>query len=118
MTTEQTGPPSQHPSMQWSEQPKLNLMDMPAAGRRRDGWDEIHTSRGHRIGAWIAAAATLGYLLPWALGVQRNLPRHRSLFWLNLLLGWTGIGWILAMIEVLLWRPSSYWQQVRRDLNR
>jgi hypothetical protein len=36
--------------------------------------------------AWIIAIVTLGYMLPWAIG------------WINLLLGWTLIGWIIALV--------------------
>lgn len=74
--------------------------------------DVFETSRAHRIIAWTVAALTLGYMLPWALAVQRNMPRHRSLGILNLALGWTGLGWILAMIEVLLWRPTRFWRDL------
>lgn len=81
---------------------------------RDDGYDldVFETSLPHRVIAWTVAAFTLGYMLPWALAVQRNLPRHKSLGVLNLTLGWTGIGWILAMIEVLLWRPTRFWRDL------
>ena len=76
-------------------------------------WEpEKDTRIAHRVLAWIIAGLTLGYLLPWALAVQTSYPRHKSLLLVNATLGWTGIGWILALIEVLLWRPTSYWEQI------
>lgn len=74
--------------------------------------DVFETSTTLRVIAWVVAAGTLGYMLPWALAVQRNLPRHKSLGVLNLTLGWTGIGWICAMIEALLWRPTRFWRDL------
>lgn len=73
---------------------------------------EKDTSTPHRILAWTTTVLTLGYLLPWAIGVQNSYPRHKSLLLVNVTLGWTGLGWILAMLEVLLWRPTSYWEHI------
>ncbi len=50
-----------------------------------------------KVIAVIAAILTAGYLLPWALAAVRDV-RHWSVFWINLLLGWTIIGWIWALI--------------------
>jgi len=48
--------------------------------------------------AWIAAVLTAGYLLPWAIAATRSMPNHGAIFVLNLLLGWTIIGWIVALV--------------------
>ena len=38
------------------------------------------------------------YLLPFVLALQRGHPSILAVFALNLLLGWTLIGWIVALI--------------------
>lgn len=48
----------------------------------------------------IVAIVTAGYMLPWAIAAVRDV-RHWSVFWVNLLLGWTIIGWIIALIMSL-----------------
>ncbi|MFM8895886.1 MAG: superinfection immunity protein [Actinomycetales bacterium] len=39
-------------------------------------------------------------MLPWAIAAVRDVP-HWFVFWINLLLGWTIIGWIVALIMSL-----------------
>jgi hypothetical protein len=46
------------------------------------------------------AILTAGYMLPWALAAIRDVP-HWSVFWINLLLGWTIVGWIVALVLAL-----------------
>ena len=53
-----------------------------------------------KVVAVILAIATAGYLLPWAIAAVRDVP-HWSVFWVNLLLGWTVIGWIVALVMSL-----------------
>lgn len=50
-----------------------------------------------KIIAVIVAIATAGYMAPWAIAAVRDV-RHWGVFWLNLLLGWTIIGWIVALV--------------------
>lgn len=47
--------------------------------------------------AWIWALVTCGYLLPWAIAASRGKRNSGGIFWLNLLAGWTVIGWIIAL---------------------
>ena len=53
-----------------------------------------------KVVAVIAAIATVGYMLPWAIAAVRDVP-HWLVFWINLLLGWTLIGWVVALIMSL-----------------
>lgn len=53
-----------------------------------------------KIVAVIVAILTVGYMLPWAIAAVRDVP-HWSVFWVNLLLGWTVIGWIVALVMSL-----------------
>lgn len=48
----------------------------------------------------VVAILTVGYMLPWCIAAIRDV-RHWSVFWVNLLLGWTVIGWIIALIMAL-----------------
>ena len=47
----------------------------------------------------IAAVFTLGYMAPWMVAAARGKPDHMAVFWLNLLVGWTVVGWIVAMVK-------------------
>jgi hypothetical protein len=53
-----------------------------------------------KIVAIVVAILTAGYMLPWAIAAVRDV-RHWSVFWINLLLGWTIVGWIWALIMSL-----------------
>ena len=48
--------------------------------------------------AWVVAILTLGYMLPWAVAATRGKINSGAIFWLNLLLGWTVVGWIIALV--------------------
>ena len=53
-----------------------------------------------KVIAVIVAILTAGYMLPWAIAAVRDVP-HWSVFWVNLLLGWTIVGWIVALVMSL-----------------
>lgn len=53
-----------------------------------------------KVVAIVVAILTAGYMLPWAIAAIRDVP-HWSVFWVNLLLGWTIIGWIVALVMAL-----------------
>ncbi len=53
-----------------------------------------------KVVAVIVALFTAGYMLPWAIAAVRDVP-HWLVFWVNLLLGWTIIGWIVALVMSL-----------------
>jgi hypothetical protein len=46
----------------------------------------------------FAAFIAVGYFLPYGVARLRGHSRSRAIFRLNLLLGWTGLGWIAALI--------------------
>lgn len=48
--------------------------------------------------AIIVAILTGGYMLPWAIAAVRGNANTWPVFWVNLLLGWTIIGWIIALV--------------------
>ncbi len=53
-----------------------------------------------KIVALIVAIVTGLYMLPWAIAALRDV-RHWGVFWVNLLLGWTIIGWVIALVMAL-----------------
>ena len=53
-----------------------------------------------KVVAVIVAILTAAYMLPWAIAAVRDVP-HWSVFWVNLLLGWTIVGWIIALVMAL-----------------
>lgn len=48
--------------------------------------------------AILVAIVTAGYMLPWAIAAVRGNANTWSVFWVNLLLGWTVIGWVVALV--------------------
>lgn len=48
--------------------------------------------------AWCLTVLTLGYMLPWAVAATRGKSNAGMIGLLNLLLGWTFIGWIVALV--------------------
>lgn len=68
--------------------------------------NDIRVEPAHRswtttkVVAVVAAILTAGYLLPWAIAAVRDVP-HWTVFWVNLLLGWTVVGWIIALVMSL-----------------
>lgn len=50
------------------------------------------------IVALVLAIITVGYLLPWAIAVLRGKSNGTAILLVNLLLGWTVVGWIIALV--------------------
>ena len=53
----------------------------------------------HRI--WLVGACALlsvGYVLPSLIGIVRHDPRAARLVVINVFLGWTLVGWVLALV--------------------
>jgi hypothetical protein len=47
--------------------------------------------------AWLATFATCGYLFPWAVATTRGKANADAIGCLNLALGWTVVGWVVAL---------------------
>lgn len=68
----------------------------------------FQTATVTKVIAVIAAILTAGYMLPWAIAAVRNLRSHVSVGLVNLLLGWTIIGWVVALVmSVRKLRPDE-----------
>jgi T4 superinfection immunity protein len=48
--------------------------------------------------AWVCAVLTGLYLLPWAIAATRGKSNQAMIGVLNLLLGWTVVGWIVTLV--------------------
>lgn len=55
-------------------------------------------SRGPLVTAWVITFLTLGYILPWAVAVTRRTSNSTGVGWLCFFLGWTIVGWIVALV--------------------
>ena len=62
----------------------------------------IITDQGARpfqtVVSWIVTILSAGYMLPWAIAATRGKSNTGAIFWLNLLLGWTVLGWVIALV--------------------
>lgn len=54
-------------------------------------------------GLFLLAASFVMYFLPTFIAAKRGHPNGTSIFLLDLFLGWTGIGWLAALI----WSASA-----------
>lgn len=53
------------------------------------------------IVSWVVAVLTAGYMLPWAIAATRGKRNAWRVFWVNLLLGWTIVGFVIALVMSL-----------------
>ena len=57
--------------------------------------------------AGLFIAALIGYFLPTLVATIRHHHQQHAILALNVLLGWTGLGWIAAMIWAFVRRPPA-----------
>jgi hypothetical protein len=51
----------------------------------------------------LGLAAVLAiYFLPTIVARAKKHPNRRAIFWVNLLLGWSGVGWFVAMLWAIV----------------
>jgi hypothetical protein len=59
-------------------------------------------SGAHIAIAWICAVIKVGYFLPWAIAATRQKSNTLAIGLVNLLVGWTVIGWVVALVMACL----------------
>jgi T4 superinfection immunity protein/uncharacterized protein DUF2510 len=59
---------------------------------------DAHVNGAALVFAWVFAVMTLGYLLPWAVAATRGKSNSGAIALLNLLLGWSVVGWVVALV--------------------
>lgn len=64
---------------------------------------------------WILALCTLGYLLPGAIATTRGCHKSVSIWLVNILVGWTIIGWIAALIWSFVNDKESLAVQIAKE---
>lgn len=65
----------------------------------------VTDQRGRPVSALVSIVVTvltLGYMLPWMVAALRGKSNAWPIFWLNLFLGWTAIGWVVALVLACL----------------
>lgn len=60
--------------------------------------DQQQVSTALVVTAWILTVLTGLYLLPWAIAASRGKSNQVAVFVVNFLLGWTLVGWIVALV--------------------
>jgi Superinfection immunity protein len=63
-----------------------------------NGMYQPRTSTTLMVIAWIAAVVSGLYMLPWAVAVTRGKSNATAIGFINLLLGWTIVGWVVALV--------------------
>ncbi|WP_336921013.1 superinfection immunity protein [Aquipuribacter sp. SD81] len=62
---------------------------------------------GHIAIAWVITVLTLGYMLPWAIAATRQRSNVGAIALLNVLVGWTFIGWVAALVMSCMSDPVA-----------
>ncbi|MFT4109448.1 superinfection immunity protein [Propionicimonas sp.] len=60
--------------------------------------DQRPVSTALLVVSWVVVFLTGLYMLPWAVAASRGKANQWSVFAVNLLLGWTVVGWIVALV--------------------
>jgi hypothetical protein len=64
-------------------------------------WNTVPNNRGLVITAWVLTFFTAGYMLPWAVAASRRRADAGQIGLLNAFLGWTIVGWFVALAKSL-----------------
>src|SRR5690606_3765957 len=68
-----------------------------------------HQNSGAHIAiSWVITVFSMFYMLPWAIAATRHKQNTGTIALLNLLLGWTGVGWIITLVMACLADPVRY----------
>ena len=60
------------------------------------------------ISAVVFLAVLLAfYFLPYIIARAKNHPNRRAIFWVTLLLGWSGVGWLVVLIWAIVGQPRT-----------
>ena len=57
--------------------------------------------------AWVIAVITFFYMLPWAIAATRGKSNQLAIGLVNFLLGWSFIGWIVALVMACGAEPTQ-----------
>jgi hypothetical protein len=92
-------PPPVPAAYQPAAAPAFQHGQVPFAGHGTGLRTDQQPSNGAIIAvAWLLAIFTLGYMLPWAIAATRGKANHGGVAAINVLLGWTFVGWVVALV--------------------
>jgi hypothetical protein len=87
---------------QWPCRPGRHGPSVPnvttSAGWHLDTTGTEQTGSAAVVVSWVLTVVTVGYFLPWAIAETRGTSNSLVIGLLNFLLGWTIIGWIVALV--------------------
>lgn len=86
--------------MSWQQYPQQPLV--PYTAQPVILTDQEQPSTAVVVIAWVLTVFTGLYLLPWAIAATRGKSDQAIILLINVLLGWTVIGWIAALIMSVL----------------
>lgn len=55
-------------------------------------------STAHVVISWVVTVGSGLYMLPWAVAASRNRPNVGAVALINLFLGWSVVGWVVALV--------------------
>ena len=55
----------------------------------------------------VLAAVLAFYFLPYIIARKKDHPNRRAIFWVNLLLGGSGVGWLVTLIWAIVGQARS-----------
>lgn len=69
----------------------------------------LHSQRrsAHAVFAWVCTVLTMGYMLPWGVAATRRTSNAGAVALVSFFLGWTIIGWFVALIMALMGRAAT-----------
>lgn len=63
---------------------------------------------------FFIAVGLCAYFLPTIVGTKREIPFDTLLFFINLLVGWTILGWFFCLLWALLATPAPIEKKLRQ----
>lgn len=88
----------QYPGQESPPVPVQRPAAVPMAYLAAPMTDQQPTSTPVTVIAWVVTVVTGLYMLPWAIAATRGKANQWSVFVVSLLLGWTGVGWLVALV--------------------
>jgi hypothetical protein len=90
------------------QQPPTPGYGMPQPWHAPSIVTDQHTNVLALIIAWAVALVSLGYMLPWAIAATRGKSNATAIAVVNLLTGWTFVGWIVALVMACGAHQTTY----------
>jgi hypothetical protein len=94
---------------QWTEHAQPGAPDAGAPGRGVVLTDARVNAAEVTI-AWVVAVLTGFYMLPWAIAATRGKSNSGTIALVNFLLGWTVVGWVVALVMACTAHRVTYVQ--------